>query len=181
VEELSGYFALLRRWNPSIRLTGDTSEVALGRHSSEARDLLPFLPETGRVVDVGSGSGFPAIPLAIWRPKLSFTLLEPTAKKVAFLRTCARELGLANVTVRRERDEEHRRGERFEAFDIAVSQATFPPGEWIQRGALLVRAGGVVLAMLGPNPGPLPDGLDIHRTEESARTRAISVFHVKHD
>lgn len=179
MSSLDGYLALLRRWNRSIRLTGAVSAEALDRHVEEARSLLPFVPDSGRLVDVGSGSGFPAIPLAIWRPGLSLTLLEPTAKKVAFLRSCARELELPNVVVRRERDHEHREAGDFEPFDAAVSQATFPPAEWLARGARLVRPGGIVLAMLGANPGDLPASIEIHETNHGDRTRAVALFHVK--
>lgn len=176
---LEAYFALLRKWNRAIRLTGAASDEALQLHAAEARALLPHLPERGRVVDVGSGSGFPAIPIALWRRDLELVLLEPVAKKAAFLRTCRRTLGLSNVEVRRERDEEHRAATDFEPYDAAISQATFAPATWIERGTLLVRPSGVVLVMLAHDDDGLPPDLERHGASIQERARSVGVFHVK--
>ncbi len=143
------------KWNPSIRLTGSTKPTDLKRHATEAEALLVHLEGHRRVIDIGSGGGFPAIPLALALPEVSFQLVEPIAKKVAFLNACRRELKLTNVLVRRGRDEELWT-EDFELFDVAISQATFKPPEWLERGLRLVKPGGLVLAMLGPKPGELP-------------------------
>ena len=169
--KVAAFHALLRRWNPAIRLTGSTDAAAFERHQEEASTLLPFLPENGTVVDVGSGGGFPAILLAIWRPGQTFTLVEPIAKKIAFLRTCRRELNLENVSVQRRRDDELEEP----SFDIATSQATFEPTEWFRRARRLVRPGGTILALLGPNATNLPADATIHRIDVGDRDRRVGV------
>lgn len=104
---LNRYLDCLQHWSPKINLTGaETKETAF-------RTLvLPILgAETllfGGVIDVGSGNGSPGLILAALRPDLDFTLLEPRAKRWAFLREAAREMGVENVAVRRERSDHYR-------------------------------------------------------------------------
>ncbi len=94
-EGLGRYLAMLFDWNKGAGLTAfrDQSE-ALAKGVVTAEAALPLLPENGNVIDVGSGGGFPAIPIALKRPSLHFTLCEPAPLKAAFLRAVARELGL---------------------------------------------------------------------------------------
>ncbi len=105
-KRLNRYLDCLRHWAPKINLTGaETRETAF-------RTLVfPILgAETllfGGVVDVGSGNGSPGLILAVLRPDLDFTLLEPRAKRWAFLREAAREMGAENVAVRRERSDQY--------------------------------------------------------------------------
>lgn len=73
------------------------------RHLAPSLAALAFLPENGRVLDMGSGAGFPAIPLAVARPDLEFVLVDSTRKKTDFLAACAHALGLPNVQTRWER------------------------------------------------------------------------------
>jgi len=73
------------------------------RHLAPSLAALPFLPANGRVLDMGSGAGFPAIPLAVARPDLEFVLVDSTRKKTDFLAACAHALGLRNVQTRWER------------------------------------------------------------------------------
>ena len=72
-------------------------ERLVSRHLLPSLAALPFLPDGGRVLDMGSGSGFPAIPLAIARPDLQFVLVDATRKKIDFLNDCIQRLGLRNV------------------------------------------------------------------------------------
>src|SRR4051812_21290952 len=92
------YCELLLTWNAHINLTGArTLDALLDMHLPDAFALAGALEGRARVVDVGSGGGLPGIPLAVLRPGLELVLVEPTAKKVAFLRTAIRDLGLAQV------------------------------------------------------------------------------------
>jgi len=102
----------------------------------------------GRLADVGSGGGLPAIPLALLRGREAdrFTLVEATGKKVAFLRTAIREAGLLD----RMRVDHRRMGEpRDEAatFDVATSRAMLAPAEWLALGRRLVRVGGSIFCL----------------------------------
>ena len=99
------YIELLLKWNRSVSLTTVTNVVEiLGFHFGESLFALPMLPvEKSRLADVGSGAGFPGIPLAMARSALDVTLIEPNAKKFAFLNEVIRQLGLGNVTAVRSR------------------------------------------------------------------------------
>lgn len=145
---LERFGELLLEWNARINLTGArTSDTLVADHLPDAFAVASLLPDAARLVDVGSGGGLPALPLAVLRPALQVTLVEPLGKKVAFLRTAVRELGLSGrVTV------EARRAEDLadEAFDVAMSRATFAPDAWVRVARRLVRAGGQVLVLTVP-------------------------------
>ncbi|HSY41699.1 MAG TPA: RsmG family class I SAM-dependent methyltransferase, partial [Polyangia bacterium] len=108
VESLLRFADLLIRWNQSINLTGARSNGAIvADHYPDAYALARRLDRPARLVDVGSGGGLPALPLALLRPDLVLRLCEPIAKKAAFLRTAIRELSLADrVTLGTSRGEE---------------------------------------------------------------------------
>ncbi len=99
------YIELLLKWNRSVSLTSVTKVGEILRfHFGESLFPLPMLPvEKSRLADVGSGAGFPGIPLAMARPALDVKLIEPSAKKFAFLNEVIRHLCLDNVTAVRGR------------------------------------------------------------------------------
>ena len=144
VERLDAYIALLHTWNARVNLTGArTRETLVGEHLPDSLAMLHLVPPAARIVDVGAGGGLPALPFALLRPDASLTLVEPRAKRAAFLRTAVRELGLPRVEVHAVRVESL--GPDTRAFDVATSRATFPPPEWLRFGLGLVRPGGRVL------------------------------------
>jgi len=105
LDHISAYVDLLVRWNARINLTAvrDADEI-LTRHFGEsifaARFLFSATPtEPVSLVDIGSGAGFPGLPMKIWNPNIQMTLIESTQKKVAFLREVVRALGLSDVSV----------------------------------------------------------------------------------
>lgn len=146
---------LLLAWNQRINLTAARSVAALiDEHFVDAFPLARRLVDPARAVDVGSGGGLPAIPLALLRPALHLTLCEPIAKKQAFLRTAVRELGIGDrVRVRGDRAEAL--AETGPGFDVALSRATFPPAEWLALAPRLVRPGGRVFALAAANAVPV--------------------------
>lgn len=99
-----------------------------------------------RLADLGSGAGLPGIVLAILRPDISVVLVEPMARRTAFLAECAADLGLGNVEIRRARAEEL--AGKIEA-DVVTSRAVAPLGRLAVLAAGLCRPGGLVLAMKG--------------------------------
>ncbi len=118
--QLSRHYVLLRQWNQRVNLTAiRESRKIVERHFGESLFLAVSLPEAKTVVDVGSGAGFPGLPLAVARPEIAVTLVESIGKKAVFLKEAARELG--NVRVLRARAEEV-----DERFDWAVCRAVSP-------------------------------------------------------
>ena len=173
------YVVLLNRWSAAVSLVATRDETELARlHVADGLALVPHLGGAGRVVDVGAGGGIPGVVLAIARPEVHVTSIEPIRKKHAFLATVRRELGLDNFRPLAERDDAHRARADFAPYDAAVSRATWAPLEWFAHGRALVRAGGVVLAMEGKERVELPDGVVRHPYELGDRTRAILVLAV---
>lgn len=141
--------ALVLRWTRRANLvSAQTDERTLvERHLLDSLALLRVLDDLdGTVMDVGAGAGFPSLPVWIARPGANLTILEPSAKRVTFLRAAVRELALQGVAVRAARLEDLGDTERF---DLLLSRATFAPGEWLRRATPLLVPGGRVVAMLG--------------------------------
>jgi 16S rRNA (guanine527-N7)-methyltransferase len=171
------YLALLNRWSASVNLVGTRDPDEIARfHLADSLAIVPHLGGARRVVDVGSGAGLPGAALAIARPDLAVTSLEPVHKKHAFLSAIRRELGLTGFTPLAERDEQHRGAASFQPYDLAVSRATWAVPEWLGRGALLVRPGGRVLAMEGREQHDLPAGAARHPYQLGDRSRAVVVL-----
>jgi 16S rRNA (guanine527-N7)-methyltransferase len=171
------FIKLLGRWNQSIRLVSDASpRLVLSRHIVDALPLLKHLDAARRVVDVGAGGGFPSIPIALLRRDLELTALEPIHKKHAFLSAAKRELGLTSFVPLPERDDQHRGRSDFTPYDAAISRATFAPAEWIERGAELIRPGGIVIAMeVGDASAELPNS-ERFMYQVGDRTRSLLVW-----
>jgi 16S rRNA (guanine527-N7)-methyltransferase len=115
---LAKYLELLRKWNQIIPLTSieDDTEI-VARHFGESIFAGSILPMSrGRLADVGSGAGFPGLPLKIAFPELQVTLIEPNIKKCAFLREVQAGLGLSGMEVIRS---------RYEDFHIAPGSLDF--------------------------------------------------------
>jgi 16S rRNA (guanine527-N7)-methyltransferase len=143
------YVELLLRWNKTIALTAVTKvDDILAFHFGESLFALPMLPvEKSRLADVGSGAGFPGIPLAMARPSLDVTLIEPNAKKFAFLNEVVRQLGLNNVTAVRGRTTDIRSfDQRFEAV---TARAVGQFDEIIDWARQTITPGGKLLLWLG--------------------------------
>jgi 16S rRNA (guanine527-N7)-methyltransferase len=136
---IADYLSELLRWNLRVNLTGEADIAELvGRHLPDSFVVASLCPSGSRVVDVGSGAGLPAVPFAMVRPDCSVTMVEPRAKRVAFLHTVLRQAKLGSISVVRGRVEELEMGD----FDFAVSRATFRPEEWIGIAKQLVRPRG---------------------------------------
>lgn len=147
VEQLYSHYQLLVRWNRVLNLTSiaELEEVVV-RHYCESLFLgLHLPPESVSVLDVGSGAGFPGIPMAILRPDCRFTLAESHQRKAVFLREASRALDNVRVAARR--------GERIEeTFDWVVSRAV----DWKEVIPIATRLGRHVALLLSePDAGEL--------------------------
>lgn len=154
VQQLASYLAELQRWGAKMNLTGSLASDRLVEHILDSLAVTSAMPQGSRVVDVGSGGGFPAIPLAVARPDLQLTMVEATTRKCAFLRHVVRHLGLRGCLVQEGRLE----ALRLRGFDVAVSRAAMAPSRWLEAGLELVRPGGRVLLMLSSSAEAPPGG-----------------------
>ena len=150
--QLARYLGMLFFANERFNLTRIDRESAWSRHIVDSLSLLAplaSLDQVERAIDIGSGGGLPAIPLAIARPDIGFTLLEATGKKARFLEAVARRLGLRNVAVVHDRAEKAARGPMREVFDVATSRAVGGLGDLALISVPFLRIGGLMLAIKG--------------------------------
>jgi 16S rRNA (guanine527-N7)-methyltransferase len=119
------------------------------RHLLNSAVVGELVPAGARLLDVGSGAGLPGIPLALARPDLTVTLLEPLARRVAFLAECRERLGLGTVDVLRGRAEEEAVRRKVGTVDVVTARAVAPLDRLAQWCLPLVRAGGTLLAVKG--------------------------------
>jgi 16S rRNA (guanine527-N7)-methyltransferase len=140
VERMLAYIELLLRWNRKINLTAIRSpEECVTRHFGESLYLARWVELRGRLLDIGSGAGFPGLALKIAAPDVLVTLLEPAVKKRAFLKEVVRVCGMERVEARPERLEE------FEApagFDIVTSRAVGHLSRLVPQASLFLVPGG---------------------------------------
>ena len=139
----------LARWNRTYNLTGITEPGQMLTH--HLLDSLAIHPDLAgaRIADVGTGAGFPGLPLALVNPQRQFTLIDSVEKKIRFVSHAVRTLGLTNVTPVRARAESLR---PEVPFDTVVARALAPLGELLATVSPLVGAGSRVLAMKGRWP-----------------------------
>jgi len=121
---LDRYAEILVDYNQKVNLTAITSPEGIeDRHFADSL-LFAAQPEvTGKLVDVGTGAGFPGVVAKIFKPDLQLTLMEPTGKRVDFLKYLCGELGLTGVEFAKERAEEAARKIWREQFDVASARA----------------------------------------------------------
>jgi 16S rRNA (guanine527-N7)-methyltransferase len=120
----------------------------LRKHVLDSLSLQPYL-RGSRVADIGTGAGFPGLPLAIVNPQRSFTLVEATGKKARFVEQTARRLGVGNVHVEYARAENYR---PFELFDTVVARALSSLADFAAYAGHLCAPDGRLLAMKGKWP-----------------------------
>ena len=153
MEQYNRYFELLVEWNEKINLTAITEpkEVAI-KHmidSITAYDDNLFKDGT-TVIDVGTGAGFPGLPLKIFCPEIKLTLMDSLNKRIKFLQTVVEELGLKDVECVHARAEEGARNKKYrESFDIAVSRAVARLPILCEYCLPFVKKGGHFIALKG--------------------------------
>ena len=159
-----------------MNLVGSTEPAEVARHVEDALAGAELLPEGASVVDLGSGAGFPGIPIALARPDLRVTLVEIREKRVAFLRHAARELELA-IDVRPISIESAGAGE----FDFALLRAVAKPERSLELGLPWVKPSGEVWIWAGPDaalpgtrPEPLASGGNILRARAADFSRGTN-------
>lgn len=147
---LDKYADLLVETNKHLNLTAITTPEGIeDRHFVDSL-LLAAQPEVaGKMVDVGTGAGFPGIVAKIYKPDLELTLMEPTGKRVEFLKYVCAELGLAGVEFAKERAEEAARKQWRETADVVSARAVAALQILAEYCLPLTKVGGVFIAMKG--------------------------------
>lgn len=146
-------------WNQRMNLTAIRDRgQQITKHLLDSLSVQPYLGGT-RIADIGTGAGFPGLPLAIVNPQLQFTLVDSTAKKLKFVDHVAQVLGLTNVSTLHARAETWQPKERF---DRVLSRAVGPVERFVKWSGHLCVGGGRLLAMKGRDPAAeltdLPSG-----------------------
>lgn len=152
VTRLELLVAELRKWNRHSNLTAvtDPDEIA-EKHLVDSLTLLPFARQASRLLDIGSGAGFPALPLKIACPDLVVVAVDAVAKKVRFQRHAARTLALLDYHAVHGRIEDLAREARFgRAFDLVTARALASLPKLAALARPYLREGGCLLAMKGP-------------------------------
>lgn len=149
IEQFTTFLKLLQKESKEINLTSvtETNDIIL-KHFVDSISIAPCVQKNAvSVIDVGSGAGFPGIPLAIIRPELHITLLEATAKKVHFMDSVIQTLQLKNVKTLNARAEEAGQDLRYrEQFDIALARAVAETRVLAEYVLPFVKIGGFFIA-----------------------------------
>src|SRR5271157_996079 len=147
--QVAAYLELLLRWNEKINLTSIRDPAdCVRRHFGESLYLGRCVELSGRLLDIGSGAGFPGLCLKIIFPDLAVTLLEPVGKKRAFLKEVARVCGMNFVEVRRERLEDFAGAAAPPGYDAATSRAVGHMEELIPLALRCLKAEGELFLWL---------------------------------
>lgn len=142
------YLHELKKWNRAYNLTALTKdEDIITKHFFDSLLYLKIIPEgQWGICDIGSGAGFPGMPMAIVSPKLRITLIEPSRKKSAFLRHMKKILSIDNVEVIESRVEDV----KDRLFDIVVTRALFSISDLIKRAGHVLKKDGFFVLNKGP-------------------------------
>ena len=135
--------------NKSMNLTAITEEsTVILKHYADSLTMLSEIPQGAKVIDIGCGAGFPSLPLAIFRPDVSITALDGTAKRIEYVKNTAKKLGLDNLTAIAGRAEEYgNKPEYRQSFDIATARAVAALPILAELCLPFVKVGGAFVAM----------------------------------
>ncbi len=153
IEQFEDYKKLLISWNEKINLTAITDEDQIVlKHFIDSLTISKFIDDNSRIIDVGTGAGFPGIPLKIYNDTLKVTLVDALNKRIAFLDEAIQNLKLNEICAIHSRAEDLARvnGQR-ECYDYAVSRAVANLSTLVEYLLPFVKVGGECICMKGPN------------------------------
>jgi 16S rRNA (guanine527-N7)-methyltransferase len=168
------YYRELITWNEKISLVSLKSDFDIPiKHFVDSLTLVPFMKHTsGQILDMGSGAGFPGIPVKIVLKSLTMFLLESSRKKSSFLKHTIRSLQLTDIHVIHNRAERLMKDETYQGrFEAVISRATFKLPQFLQMGAYFLSPQGILIAMKGKKS-------DDEIKEVNYRTQDMGLKHV---
>ena len=189
-EKLNGFYEALIDYNEKVNLTSITErEDFFIKHVWDSLAGQKYFACGCCATEVGSGGGFPCLPLKICRPDIDFTLIESVSKKCAFLQFACEKLGLEGVKVLNLRAEEAGRGELREKFDVCCARAVARLNTLLEYCAPLVKVGGLFVAYKGDAGDEISEaaraadilgmklaGTEIYQLPDGAGARTLAVY-----
>ncbi len=153
-QKFENYYNLLIEWNEKFNLTRivEPQEVAL-KHFADSLTVLKYcdIPKSASVIDVGTGAGFPGIPLKIYRPDIKLTLLDSLNKRVIFLNEVAKKNNLEIKTLHSRAEDAGRKKDERSKYDTALSRAVARLNVLCEYCIPFLKIGGNFIAMKGPD------------------------------
>ncbi len=153
IEKYYNYMSLLLEWNEKINLTAiiEPREIIL-KHFVDSLTIAKYIKDDEKLIDVGTGAGFPGIPLSIVKENTDIVLLDSLNKRINFLEEVKENLKLENITTIHGRAEEFGKNKKErETYDIATSRAVAPLNILLEYLLPLVKVGGRAICMKGSN------------------------------
>jgi len=153
LSQFEAYMEMLLEWREKFNLTAisDPREIIL-KHFADSLSLVPHMGKDDNVIDIGTGAGFPGIPLKIAMPDIRVTLLDALNKRVGFLNAVIETLGLTGIHAVHTRAEDAARKAQYrEAYDVSVARAVASLPTLAEYALPFARVGGRFIAMKGPS------------------------------
>lgn len=153
LEQLYIYMKMLQKFNENINLTAIIEDKdILQKHFIDSITIIPYINDKDNIIDVGTGAGFPGIPIKIMREDIKVILLDSLNKRVNFLKEVISNLNLSNIQTIHGRAEDIGKNSNFrEKFDVATSRAVAPLNILVEYLMPLVKKGGQCICMKGNN------------------------------
>ncbi|NLC65916.1 MAG: 16S rRNA (guanine(527)-N(7))-methyltransferase RsmG [Clostridium sp.] len=154
-EKFERYMRILQKWNEKINLTSiiEDKEI-IQKHFIDSIKIFEFeeMENMEKIIDVGTGAGFPGIPIKIVKPEIKLTLLDSLNKRVKFLKEVGNELGLENIEYIHGRAEDFGNDNNYrEQYDLATSRAVANMTVLSEYCLPFVKVGGYFIALKGPS------------------------------
>lgn len=153
IKKFYDYMKILLEWNKKINLTAINDEKEfIVKHFIDSLTIRKYLKDNNNVIDIGTGAGFPGIPLKISTESINMTLIDSVNKKVNVLNDIINKLNIERIEAIHIRAEEFAKNNR-EKYDVAVSRAVANMSTLVEYLISFVKIGGMIICMKGPNFG----------------------------
>lgn len=153
IEKLYKYMLGIIEWNDKINVTAITDEkMFIVKHFIDSLTVARFVKDKKEIIDIGTGAGFPGIPLKIVNPEMKVTLIDSVNKKLNVIRDLSEKLNLEDIEIIHTRAEDLANNKKYrEQFDVAVTRAVSNFSTIAEYMLPFVKLGGIAVCMKGPN------------------------------